>query len=175
MSPDFCCYNFDMRPLCSICTFAVAGMSFPNKEDRKKCWDSRDRYWQCLDGNKDEQELCQKQRKAYESSCPMQWVSALTSSREVTVNLVWNGDNLDLKFPDNLALIHRTILNVCAHLLPFSLTVTSRLLFCSCLLPVFSFFHTRLPPLSPPNLRTLTSSLLAITVPKHSVIPTTSL
>lgn len=24
-------------------------MSFPDKEQRKKCWDARDKYWECLD------------------------------------------------------------------------------------------------------------------------------
>ena len=26
--------------------------SFPDKEARQKCWDSRDEYWACLDKNK---------------------------------------------------------------------------------------------------------------------------
>nr|CAD7452480.1 unnamed protein product [Timema tahoe] len=48
-------------------------MSFPNKAERQKCWDSRDRYWECLDVNKDENEHCLKLRQLYESSCSSQW------------------------------------------------------------------------------------------------------
>nr|CAD7199183.1 unnamed protein product [Timema douglasi] len=48
-------------------------MSFPNKAERQKCWDSRDRYWECLDINKDENEHCLKLRQLYESSCSSQW------------------------------------------------------------------------------------------------------
>lgn len=50
-------------------------MSFPNKEERQKCWDSRDRYWECLDKNGDQNEKCLQIRTLYEASCPSQWVS----------------------------------------------------------------------------------------------------
>ncbi|CAG2056776.1 unnamed protein product, partial [Timema podura] len=50
-------------------------MSFPNKAERQKCWDSRDRYWECLDVNKDENEHCLKLRQLYESSCSSQWLA----------------------------------------------------------------------------------------------------
>nr|CAD7437773.1 unnamed protein product [Timema bartmani] len=51
----------------------IVVMSFPNKAERQKCWDSRDRYWECLDVNKDENEHCLKLRQLYESSCSSQW------------------------------------------------------------------------------------------------------
>ena len=50
-------------------------MSFPDKEKRQKCWDSRDRYWECLDKNGDLNEKCIDIRKLYEAECPSQWVS----------------------------------------------------------------------------------------------------
>lgn len=49
-------------------------MSFPDRSERQKCWSARDRYWECLDANKEEREKCLKQREAYEASCPAQWV-----------------------------------------------------------------------------------------------------
>ncbi|XP_018400076.1 PREDICTED: cytochrome c oxidase assembly factor 6 homolog [Cyphomyrmex costatus] len=47
-------------------------MSFPNKEDRTKCWSCRDEYWQCLDEGKSQTE-CIEFRKQYEKFCPSQW------------------------------------------------------------------------------------------------------
>ena len=51
-------------------------MSFPDKENRQKCWDNRDRYWECLDKNGDQNEKCVQFRTLYEASCPGQWVSS---------------------------------------------------------------------------------------------------
>ncbi|XP_075232663.1 cytochrome c oxidase assembly factor 6 homolog [Lycorma delicatula] len=48
-------------------------MSFPTKNERQACWDSRDRYWECLDNNGNEVEHCKKLRQLYEISCPIQW------------------------------------------------------------------------------------------------------
>lgn len=50
-------------------------MSFPDKEDRQKCWGSRDNYWECLDKNPEQLETCEKLRSFYEKSCPAQWVN----------------------------------------------------------------------------------------------------
>lgn len=50
-------------------------MSFPTKNDRQKCWDAKDRYWECLESHKESIEACNKLRAIYESSCPAQWVS----------------------------------------------------------------------------------------------------
>lgn len=49
-------------------------MSFPNKEDRQKCWSNRDVYWKCLDEKKSE-DSCTALRKQYEQFCPAQWVN----------------------------------------------------------------------------------------------------
>lgn len=52
-------------------------MSFPDKEKRQKCWDSRDRYWECLDKSGDQMEKCMEVRAVYETTCPSQWVSKI--------------------------------------------------------------------------------------------------
>lgn len=57
-------------------------MSFPNKEQRHKCWDSRDRYWECLDRNGDDTGRCSKEKTLYESACPSQWVKHFNRKRE---------------------------------------------------------------------------------------------
>ncbi|GAB6026027.1 hypothetical protein CHUAL_012238 [Chamberlinius hualienensis] len=56
-------------------------MSFPNKEQRKLCWDSRDRYWECLNTNNDDNNKCLEWRKNYETSCPVQWVKHFDRKR----------------------------------------------------------------------------------------------
>ena len=62
-------------------------MSFPIKEERQKCWDSRDRYWQCLDTSGDQNNKCVELRTLYETTCPSQWVSWFT-----TTNRAVHGD-----------------------------------------------------------------------------------
>uniref|UniRef100_A0A131YB97 Putative cytochrome c oxidase subunit vib/cox12 n=1 Tax=Ixodes ricinus TaxID=34613 RepID=A0A131YB97_IXORI len=57
-------------------------MSFPNKEQRQKCWDSRDRYWECLDRNPDDPSPCDKIKAEYQSLCPSQWVKHFNRKRE---------------------------------------------------------------------------------------------
>ncbi|KAG8224267.1 hypothetical protein J437_LFUL001647 [Ladona fulva] len=67
-------------------------MSFPTKDERKKCWDARDRYWECLDGTAEEKEKCLELRKTYEKSCPSQWVKFLYSySNYVVTEIVMTG------------------------------------------------------------------------------------
>lgn len=65
-------------------------MSFPDKDERKKCWDSRDRYWECLEKNSpkhnntsgaEEPKECVKLRKLYEAGCPGQWVKHFDRKR----------------------------------------------------------------------------------------------
>ncbi|XP_037274445.2 cytochrome c oxidase assembly factor 6 homolog [Rhipicephalus microplus] len=57
-------------------------MSFPNKEQRQKCWDSRDRYWECLDSNADDAKRCAEMKSLYETLCPSQWVKHFDRKRE---------------------------------------------------------------------------------------------
>lgn len=52
-------------------------MSFPTKSERQACWDSRDRYWECLNSNGGNEPQCKKFREIYETSCPTQWVSLI--------------------------------------------------------------------------------------------------
>lgn len=54
------------------------------------CWDSRDRYWECLDSEniKDSSVLpkaCTEFRKIFESSCPSQWVTHFDRKRDFNV------------------------------------------------------------------------------------------
>ncbi|CAI5756219.1 unnamed protein product [Candida verbasci] len=41
----------------------------PNKSDRQLCWDSRDRFFECLSANHIDNSLDQKQLKNVESKC----------------------------------------------------------------------------------------------------------
>lgn len=65
-------------------------MSFPNKEQRRKCWDARDTYWKCLDekapdfsttSGQEEPTACAKLRKLFESNCPGKWVQHFDRKR----------------------------------------------------------------------------------------------
>lgn len=65
-------------------------MGFPTKEERAKCWESRDIYWQCLDesapthsSTSGEQvpKVCRELRKIFETSCPGQWVKHFDRKR----------------------------------------------------------------------------------------------
>lgn len=56
-------------------------MSFPNKEERAKCWGARDKYWECLDSNKSDDTQCKEFRKLYETSCSAQWVKHFDRKR----------------------------------------------------------------------------------------------
>ncbi|XP_018784256.1 PREDICTED: cytochrome c oxidase assembly factor 6 homolog [Bactrocera latifrons] len=65
-------------------------MSFPTKEERTRCWASRDEYWECLNENAPKHsstsgekvpDVCQKLRKAFEGSCPRQWVKHFDRKR----------------------------------------------------------------------------------------------
>ena len=50
-----------------------------SKEGRKACWDSRDRYWKCLDENENAKEKCRPQLDAYEKNCSKTWVKIFVS------------------------------------------------------------------------------------------------
>lgn len=60
-------------------------MSFPTKEERSKCWNARDKYWECLDEHKisdaAKDGLCAEFRKMYEASCSSQWVKHFDRKR----------------------------------------------------------------------------------------------
>nr|SVE91664.1 EOG090X03B7 [Daphnia sinensis] len=68
-------------------------MSFPDKEKRQKCWDSRDRYWECLDKSGDQMEKCMEVRAVYETTCPSQWctvVHQLALNSNLTADVAHN-------------------------------------------------------------------------------------
>lgn len=54
----------------------------PNREERKRCWESRDAYFRCLDREKvivpgREGKACASENKVYEKNCAASWVSSL--------------------------------------------------------------------------------------------------
>ncbi|XP_050308094.1 cytochrome c oxidase assembly factor 6 homolog [Anthonomus grandis grandis] len=59
-------------------------MSFPTKDERAKCWGSRDKYWECLDQNGDESQ-CKVFRKLYEENCSGQWVKHFDRRRNYLI------------------------------------------------------------------------------------------
>uniref|UniRef100_A0A069DMD0 Putative cytochrome oxidase c subunit vib n=1 Tax=Panstrongylus megistus TaxID=65343 RepID=A0A069DMD0_9HEMI len=56
-------------------------MSFPQKETRESCWNSRDKYWECLDSSSNDDKHCAEFRKLYEAKCPAQWVKHFDRKR----------------------------------------------------------------------------------------------
>lgn len=60
-------------------------MSFPNREERTKCYDARDEYWKCLDkaGVRDavKDGPCLELRQMYEKVCTGQWVKHFDRKR----------------------------------------------------------------------------------------------
>ncbi|KAL9880989.1 cytochrome c oxidase assembly factor 6 homolog [Glossina fuscipes] len=65
-------------------------MSFPTKEQRIKCWSSRDEYWKCLSENAPQHSstsgenvpnACERLRKLFETHCPGQWVKHFDRKR----------------------------------------------------------------------------------------------
>lgn len=56
--------------------------SLPNREKRRKCWETRDAYFVCLDRvgvvkAGDEKDACSKEKKLYETNCAKSWVHLL--------------------------------------------------------------------------------------------------
>lgn len=60
-------------------------MSFPNKEERTKCWNARDEYWKCLDKAGVVEAVkdgpCAEFRHLYENACAAQWVKHFDRKR----------------------------------------------------------------------------------------------
>ncbi|KAM6489165.1 Cytochrome oxidase c subunit VIb domain containing protein [Amanita muscaria] len=60
----------------------------PSKQDRQKCWDSRDAYFACLDrmgvvkagGEKD---ACSGEKKKYEQNCAKSWIDYFNQRRVI--------------------------------------------------------------------------------------------
>ncbi|KZO91100.1 hypothetical protein CALVIDRAFT_489578 [Calocera viscosa TUFC12733] len=59
----------------------------PKRDDRKRCWDSRDAYFLCLDKanllapGSETGSTCAKERKGYEASCAKSWVEYFDKRR----------------------------------------------------------------------------------------------
>ena len=46
----------------------------PSKEERDKCYKSRDLFWKCLDDSQENLEKCKASRDLYEKDCSKAWV-----------------------------------------------------------------------------------------------------
>jgi len=57
-------------------------MSFPDKQQRKHCWDNRDLYWDCLDKHNNNTQKCVEARQKYENACPNLWVKHFDRKRD---------------------------------------------------------------------------------------------
>jgi cytochrome c oxidase assembly factor 6 len=44
------------------------------KAERQRCWDARDRFWDCFRDNGEVKEKCLETRKVFEEACPNSWV-----------------------------------------------------------------------------------------------------
>lgn len=75
------------------------GAVAPSRTERKKCWESRDLYFGCLDRNnildaiKDEKaaaKSCAGEGVAFEKDCATEWVSDQTRPDQTTPT-VWKG------------------------------------------------------------------------------------
>ncbi|XP_075556031.1 cytochrome c oxidase assembly factor 6 homolog isoform X1 [Dermacentor variabilis] len=98
-------------------------MSFPNKEQRQKCWDSRDRYWECLDKNAENANRCTEMKSQYETHCPSQWVKHFNRKREYLQfkdKIENEGSNLASMFKNELD--QAQLFTIQISLLPFKST-----------------------------------------------------
>jgi len=57
-------------------------MPFPKAEERKKCWESKDNYWDCMDKNDNDSSKCKAERSKYEESCIKQWITYFDKRRD---------------------------------------------------------------------------------------------
>ena len=56
----------------------MAKPSFPDADSRRKCWTSRDEYFECLTKNKEDESKCVELRKVFDNQCPNTWVGNYT-------------------------------------------------------------------------------------------------
>ncbi|CAJ0950607.1 unnamed protein product [Ranitomeya imitator] len=57
-------------------------MTAPSAQERKACWDARDKYWECLQDNKEDAGQCQQFRQGFEGLCPRQWIKYFDKRRD---------------------------------------------------------------------------------------------
>ncbi|KIJ92230.1 hypothetical protein K443DRAFT_13752 [Laccaria amethystina LaAM-08-1] len=60
----------------------------PSREDRKKCWETRDAYFTCLNSvgvvkAGGEGNACGKEKKRYEDSCAKSWIDYFNQRRVI--------------------------------------------------------------------------------------------
>ena len=53
----------------------ATGEKFMKKAEREACWGARDKYWECLKANNDENSKCLNFRQFYTEACPPTWVT----------------------------------------------------------------------------------------------------
>ncbi|KAF8963103.1 cytochrome oxidase c subunit VIb-domain-containing protein [Flammula alnicola] len=62
--------------------------SAPNRENRQKCWETRDAYFACLDGvgvvkAGEEGKACSREKKLYEANCAKSWIDYFNQRRVI--------------------------------------------------------------------------------------------
>ncbi|KAJ7068879.1 cytochrome oxidase c subunit VIb-domain-containing protein [Mycena belliarum] len=60
----------------------------PTRHERQKCWESRDAYFECLDGvgiinAGTEGKLCSVENRAYQSTCAQSWITYFNERRKL--------------------------------------------------------------------------------------------
>ncbi|KAF5326989.1 hypothetical protein D9619_005029 [Psilocybe cf. subviscida] len=60
----------------------------PNRQDRQKCWETRDAYYACLDSvgvvkAGEEGSACDVQKKFYEDNCAKSWIDYFNQRRVI--------------------------------------------------------------------------------------------
>ncbi|KAJ7315332.1 cytochrome oxidase c subunit VIb-domain-containing protein [Mycena albidolilacea] len=65
-----------------------ADPSLPTRQERQKCWESRDAYFACLDGvgvvnAGTEGKVCAAENRVYEKSCAQSWVTYFNERRKL--------------------------------------------------------------------------------------------
>jgi cytochrome c oxidase assembly factor 6 len=69
----------------------------PNREDRQKCWETRDAYYACLDSVSvvkagEEGSACAAQKKSYEDNCAKSWVRTFIVALKTFVDALHDAD-----------------------------------------------------------------------------------
>ncbi|KAJ6615892.1 cytochrome oxidase c subunit VIb-domain-containing protein [Mycena sp. CBHHK59/15] len=60
----------------------------PNRQERQKCWESRDAYFACLDGvgvvkAGTEGKACSAENRAYQNTCAQSWITYFNERRKL--------------------------------------------------------------------------------------------
>lgn len=60
--------------------------SAATRHDRQRCWESRDLYFDCLDGAGvlkagDEGDVCAREKRSYEANCAKSWIDYFNKRR----------------------------------------------------------------------------------------------